>query len=869
MRVSMHRRLLPMIVVLALIASFVPVFPAIAIPAEPKTIYVDAVNGDDVGGDGTADNPYMSITVGLGDANYGDTIDIAPGTYSVSETGETFPLPISPSKITLQGSDPYECIIDAEWSGAIAWLAIGSEFTVSGLTLTHGVAVNGGAVMVGLGTLTMSDCVLTQNTAQNGGAIYAADSFVTLTDCEFIDNGESAFDMLPAGMAPQDVTECFACGAVMSLGGTLDVDGCTFGGNSATEVAGAIGAESSDVEIADSTFYENEILVGLVPNAVLDFTGSGLVPAQALPFGGAVLVGSGELAVTGSAFWSNSAVIGSSLIGIDASMTVEGCWFEGDTTMAGVVANIGDMFLNASTDALGELAPTVEMPATSLTVEGSTFDGNEGAPIAAQSVPARISNCLITNNQASGGEGPDQGVLLFFDSDADIVNTTIADNSSSGFSIYSTLMSGTSILPEGGVRVTNSIVWDEFAEMGPVYGADVAFSDLYPADPIVPELADPSVISEDPMFADSESGDYSLAAGSPCIDTGVDFELAPDADIDGTPRPLDGDASGIADWDMGAYEFGGITDGRIEGLDRYETGVAISEDHFAAADTAVLATGRVFADGLAAAGLAGAYNAPVLLTQPRALPASVAAELLRLGVSRVVVCGDQRAISDAVVAQVEALGEIEVQRIGGVDRYETAAMIADEIVSVTGEDPALVFVARGDTYPDALAVSPIAWAHSAPILLVRPEELPRYTVDYLLGLTGATRGVIVGGSAAVSTDVQGDIAAQAAPTFERISGVDRYDTAAEVAYWADDEGLAGFGVTGVATGEDFADALCAGPGLGSSGGVLLLTPRHTAAQAALDAISAYAPSISALQIFGSGAAIDEDVAIELDAARRG
>lgn len=857
-----------MVVVLALIASFVPVFPAVAVPVEPKTIYVDAVNGDDVGGDGTADNPYMSITAGLGDAYYGDTVDIAPGTYSASETGETFPLPISPSRITLQGSDPSECIIDAEWNGTIISMNDVTEFDISGLTLTHGFGPDGGAVATSMSTLTMTNCVLTQNFAESGAAIHASDSTVNLTDCELTENGESALDVVPVGLAPQSVPECYSCGAVFAGNSMVEIDGCTFGNNTAVGLAGAIGAEGSTIDISDSSFYENTIVDAIMPSSAIAFTGSGLVPTEQLQFGGAVLAIASDMVVTDSGFWSNSATIGSSLIGLDASMTVDGCWFEGDSALAGVVANIGGFAVNSSADELGELAPTVEMPAAALVVEGSTFIGNQGAPIAAQSVPAQISNCLIAGNQAGADGGPDQGVLIFFDSDADIVNTTIADNSTSAVSIYSTSMSDATALPSG-VRVTNSIVWDEFAEMGSVYGADVSYSDLYSTDPIVPGSVDPNVISEDPMFKDPESGDYSLAAGSPCIDTGVDFELAPDADIDGTPRPLDGDASGTAEWDMGAYEFGGITDGRIEGLDRYETGVAISEDHFAAADTAVLATGRVFADGLAAAGLAGAYDAPVLLTQPRVLPASVAAELLRLGVSRVIVCGDQRAISDAVITQLEALGDIEIQRIGGSDRYETAAMIADEIVSVTGEDPSLVFVARGDTYPDALAISPVAWAHSAPILLVRPEELPRYTVDYLLGLTGATRGVIVGGSAAVSTDVQGDIAAQAAPTFERISGIDRYDTAAEVAYWADDQGLAGFGVTGVATGEDFADALCAGPGLGSSGGVLLLTPRHTAAQAALDAISAYAPSISALQIFGSGAAIDDDVAAELDAARRG
>ncbi len=848
-----------------MLASFVPVLPAAAIPVPPKTIYVDAVNGDDVTGDGTADNPYMSITTGLGDAGYGDTIDIAPGTYSPEDTGEVLPLPVTTSKITLRGSDQYECVIDGEWSNTIIWMMDASEFTISGLTLTHGYAESGGAVVVGpASTLTMTDCVLTQNFAGSGGAIFTSDSTVILTNCEFTENGNSAWNVVPVVNSQAFIDACHSSGAIMSFASVLSIDGCTFGDNSASETAGAIGAEGSTIDVVDSSFYGNALSEMMMPSSALDLKSSGLVPTGGLPFGGAMIVVSSELSVVDSTFSGNMALLGSSLIGIDASMQVTGSWFAGDMTMAGVVANIGDFMSGASADALGELAPTEIIFEPSLTVEGCTFEFNEGSPIAVQALPALIRNCVVANN------GSDPATLIFIESDADVVNTTLAGNISNDVSIYSQAGVEPQVvapsLPE--VRVANSIVWDVNGAEVSVVGARVEYSDLMYRDEVTPTAFDESVISEDPEFVGAEDGDYSLAASSPCIDSGFEFEVAPDSDIDGTPRPLDGDVSGIAEWDMGAYEFGSLTDGRIEGTDRYETGVAISQDSFASAETAVLATGRIFADGLAAAGLAGAYNAPVLLTQPRTLPASVAAELLRLGVSRVIVCGDQRAISDSVIAQIEALGDIEIQRIGGSDRYETASMVADEIVDVTGEDPALVFVARGDTFPDALAVSPIAWAHRAPILLVRPEELPRYTVDFLFGLTGTTKGVIVGGSAAVSLGVQGELSALGGPTFDRISGDDRYDTAAEVAYWAEDSRLAGFGVTGVATGEDFADALCAGPGVGAHGGVLLLTPKHTAALSALAAIGVNGPEITALQIFGSSVAIDDDVAEDLESARR-
>ncbi len=862
MRGSMHRRLVPLLV-LAMVLALVPVAPASAFYVGPQTIYVNAATGSDVTGDGSAASPFKSMSAGLAAANGGDTVMVAEGTYSTAETGEMFPLTIDQGDLTIIGDGSDTTIVDSAFIGGV--LVIGSSdyisgISISGLTLTQGETMDGGAAHIYNAAVAFDECVMTGNTAGQGGAIAASASNVTLTDCTLAENGSYSV-IFPNAVKPTDAT-CILGGAVYAENSTLGVYGCTVAGNNATNAGGAFALLACTADVSGSAFFDNATVGSTIPLSTDDFFKSGLMPASPFPggFGGAIMTSQGVLTMDDCGFFSNTALLGSSIMGLDASVGVQNSLFESDECLAGVTCSVGDSFLSMSDSGSAEIKPTIALPTAELNLDSCTFQTNNGAPVAMQTSAGLVRNCLVTNNVS------DQATLLFVDASADIVNTTLANNMTDGYPIMADVLEPGSVVPTPtGVRVANSIVWDENPTS--VFGASVVSSDLRGMEPVEPASYDDSVISEDPEFSDPESGDYSLSAGSPCIDTGADFDLAPETDIDGTPRPIDGDASGTAEWDMGAYEFGAATDGRIEGTDRYETSVAISEDHFDSADTAVLATGRIFADGLAAAGLAGVYDAPVLLTQPKVLPAAVAGELVRLGVSHVIICGDQRAVSDSVADAVAALGDIEVERIGGADRYETAALLAEEIVNVTGDDPGLVFVARGDTFPDALAVSPIAWAYGAPVVLVRPDELPRYTMDYLLGLAGTTRGVIVGGDAAVSLGVQGQITAQAAPAFERISGVDRYDTAAEVAYWADDQGLADFGVTGVATGEDFADALSAGPGIGASGGVLLLTPRHSAAEPTLDAISSYGPSISALQIFGSGAAIDDDVAAELDAAR--
>ncbi len=134
------------------------------------------------------------------------------------------------------------------------------------------------------------------------------------------------------------------------------------------------------------------------------------------------------------------------------------------------------------------------------------------------------------------------------------------------------------------------------------------------------------------------------------------------------------------------------------------------------------------------------------------------------------------------------------KRLGGVDRYATAAMAYAETVGGCNNNNNVAVLARGDSFADAMTASYLAGQLHTGVLLTDPNTLPKATLDQLR-VSGIYKVYVVGAAASVSQKVRDEIARTASYLCDPIltpvgdgikvvnvpAGANRYATAAEVA----------------------------------------------------------------------------------------
>ena len=214
--------------------------------------------------------------------------------------------------------------------------------------------------------------------------------------------------------------------------------------------------------------------------------------------------------------------------------------------------------------------------------------------------------------------------------------------------------------------------------------------------------------------------------------------------------------------------------GRIAGNNRYATSAKISQKYFKSADTVVLASGKNNADALVSASFANLKKAPILLTDTYSTDDSVVREIERLKAKNVIIVGGVSSVGHSVETNMKSKG-YNVRRLSGATRYETSAMIAQEVKDATGSNKAVLI--NGSKEADALTVSSLATKEGLPVIMAKSNGIDRFVKDKL-DSWNLKEIYVVGGTGSLPNSV---VDKAKASNKKRIAGRDRYQTAMKIA----------------------------------------------------------------------------------------
>ncbi|MGB3828949.1 MAG: cell wall-binding repeat-containing protein [Ornithinimicrobium sp.] len=308
---------------------------------------------------------------------------------------------------------------------------------------------------------------------------------------------------------------------------------------------------------------------------------------------------------------------------------------------------------------------------------------------------------------------------------------------------------------------------------------------------------------------------------------------------------------------------------RVGGDDRYDTAAKIARLYPDGTDVVYVATGNSYYDALAGAAPASrglvpgepviteGEPAPVLLVKTTSVPDFTQAVLDEIDPADIVILGGEKVVTQDVVDVLNETTTANVRRVGGDNRYETAALLAAEYGSSD-----TVYIATGEEggFPDALSGSALAGSEGAPVLLTKKNKVPDVVASTIAEL-GATNIIVLGGPNAITDTTFNTLGGTA-----RLAGDTRYETSVAISK------AFGYGdgidapVTHVATGETFPDALAASSLAGFQDAPVMLVKGPDARDQVPDTVLDELNRISPDQVFilGGTRAVSQEVEIELN-----
>lgn len=217
---------------------------------------------------------------------------------------------------------------------------------------------------------------------------------------------------------------------------------------------------------------------------------------------------------------------------------------------------------------------------------------------------------------------------------------------------------------------------------------------------------------------------------------------------------------------------------RLWGNNRYQTANAIAERYNnGQVDNVILASGNNFPDALAASVLAYKLKAPILLVDASAAHTVEAFAYIKNHFSpqgHVYIAGGPGLIGVDFHNVLNSMGyaESQITQIGGLDRYETSALLAKQLQVAKGTP---VVITTGENFRDALTVSSFAAKNGWPVLLAGSDLSS--SVKDVLSEVQPSQVYIAGDADAVSESVAEQIKTLLpASAVERLSGLSAFAT---------------------------------------------------------------------------------------------
>ncbi len=208
---------------------------------------------------------YSTIQDAVNAAVHGDTVLVAPGTYT--GTGNKNITFSGKSIIVKSSSGPQGCIIDCQNSGRGFSFQNGENASavLEGFTIKNGNMSRGGGLYISSASPTVKSCIISGNYSSGssglaGAGAYCSSSNASFTNCIFYNNS-----------TPQDG------GGLYNYSSNVTVKNCTFAKNSGDDGAAIFNYVSSNAYLSNCIVWGNTSIYNIIGNqssSHLYYTGS-------------------------------------------------------------------------------------------------------------------------------------------------------------------------------------------------------------------------------------------------------------------------------------------------------------------------------------------------------------------------------------------------------------------------------------------------------------------------------------------------------------------------------------------------------------------------------------------------------------------